>query len=113
MWKGHLLEILGLGLIVTAFTHYGNATTAWVNVVGGGVIALIGTSLWNSAGRRGFITNILGLTVMAAACIPPLTSHSRNIWLAAIAGGISWIIGHGVVASESGGPWRLKDRPIH
>ncbi len=113
MWKGHILEILGLGLIVTAFLRYDPSTTAWINVAGGAVIAVLGTSLWHTASRRGLAANVLGLTLLVTALIPPLRSHGINIWIAGLGGVMAWMLGRRVVASESGGPWRLKDRPVY
>ena len=113
MWKGHLLELLGLGLIVTAFLHYENSTTAWIDAAAGGLIALIGTSLWHQTPRRGLVANILGVVLLVMALIPQLHIHEANIWIGSIGGIIAWSLGRRVVASESGGPWRLKDRPIY
>jgi arginine exporter protein ArgO len=113
MWKGHILEILGLGLVVTAFLHYDPSTTAWINVAAGAVIAVLGTSLWHTASRRGLTANILGLALLLAALIPPLRIHHVNTWIAGLVGVMAWMLGRRVVASESGGPWRLKDRPIY
>lgn len=113
MWKGHLLELVGLGLIVTAFMHHDSSTTAWVYAGSGGLIAVVGSSLWHRTPRRGLVANILGVALMVMALIPPLRSHACAIWIAPIAGVVAWSLGRKVVASESGGPWRLKDRPIY
>lgn len=113
MWKGHLLELLGLGLIVTAFLHYDSSTTAWIDAAAGGLIALVGTLLWHYSPRRGLTANILGVALLVIALIPVCRGHSCNMWIAGIAGVIAWSLGRRVVASESGGPWRLKDRPVY
>ncbi len=113
MLKGNLLEILGLGLIVTAVMHLESSTTAWLNVGAGVLIAAIGTSLWNSASRLGMAANIVGVALMVVALIPLLRVHGFNIWIAGVAGVMAWGVGHQVAASESGGPWRLKDRPLY
>lgn len=113
MLKGNLLEILGLGLIVTAFLHLESSTTAWLNVGAGVLIAAIGTSLWPSASRLGIVANLVGVALMVAALIPLLRVHGVNTWIAGIAGALAWGVGHKVAVSESGGPWRLKDRPLY
>lgn len=111
MWKGRALEFLGLALIVTAFMHNDGSTTTLVNAVCGGAIALVGTSLWRDKQRHALVANVMGLFLIVAAFLPPLGIHAYNIWIAGCCGLVAWFVGWRVVASESGGPWRLMDRP--
>lgn len=113
MLQGRILEILGLGLIVTAFMHNDGPTTTLVNAVAGGVIALMGVFLWKEKPKPAQLTNLFGLLLLVVAFLPPLRSHAYNIWIAGCCGFGAWFVGWRVVASEKGGPWRLKDRPIY
>ncbi len=113
MWRGRLLEVLGLGLIVTAFMNFTGSTTGWIDAVAGCLIALAGTSLWRSTPRPALVANVTGLCILMAAMIPPFRSHSYNIWIATCLGLTTWVVGWHIVAAESGGPWRLKDRPVY
>ena len=113
MWRGRLLEILGLGLIVTAFMHFTGSMTGWVDAVAGCSIALIGTSLWNRYPWPALWANLAGLIVLVAALIPSYHTPATNVWVVTIVGVITWIVGLRIVAQESGGPWRLKNRPVY
>ncbi len=113
MWRGKLLEVLGLGLILTAFIHLTGSTTGWVGAVAGCLIVLVGTSLWHSIPRPATVANVAGLCLVVTALIPAFRIHGNNLWVAAIAGVITWAMGWRIVTEESGGPWRLKDRPMY
>ena len=112
MWRGRMLQILGLMLIVTAFGHYREISTSLINATTGLTIALIGSTYWPQVQRRAIFVNALGLTLLLLALIPPLQAHATNHWLAGCGGAVVLFTGWRITISESGGPWRLKDRPV-
>jgi len=113
MWQGRLLEVLGIWLVVAAFGHFGSGTNGWINIGTGIVVGLLGLLLRKIQPRLGPTAAVLGLVLMALALVPSLMVQFRQVWIDGLAGFAIWFLGWRVVASESGGPWRLKDRPVY
>jgi hypothetical protein len=112
MWKGRSLELLGLWLVVAALMHYSADSTAWINIFTGGVVAIIGASLLQSRAWQGLTAGIAGMILFFLAFVPALRVHSVNLWIDGVVGLLVWFCGWRIVASEIGGPWRLKDGPV-
>lgn len=113
MWRARLLEILGLWLMVTAFVHHSLDTTMWINIYTGGAVAIIGASLRHSSPWQGLTAGIFGLLLLFTAFLPFFRIHQVNSWVDGVGGFLVWFCGWRIVARESGGPWRLKDRPVY
>jgi hypothetical protein len=113
MWRGRVLEILGIWLIITGFMHHSVDTTAWINIITGGVVTIFGASLRNSKPWQGLTAAILGLLLLFMALVPSFRTHHINIWIDGIVGLLVWFCGWRIVSSELGGPWRLKDGPVY
>jgi len=111
MWKGRSLQMLGLWLIITAFVHHSQQTTAWINIITGSVVAGIGAHLRQSKRWQGLTGYVAGGLLILLAFVPSLTVHHVNVWIAGLAGLVIWFSGWRIVVTEHGGPWRLKDRP--
>ena len=112
MWQGRLLELLGIWLIVAAFGHYGSGTNGWINIATGFVVAGLGLFLRKLRPRLGLTVSVLGLLLMVLAFVHPLMVQFRQVWVDGLAGLAVWFCGWRAVAGESGGPWRMKDRPV-
>lgn len=112
MWKGRVLEFLGIWLIVAAFMHQGSDTTALINLVTGGAAVIVGASLKNSKPWQGVSTVIVGALLFFLAFVPSLRIHQTNLYIGGTGGLLVWFFGWRIVTSEKGGPWRLKDRPV-
>jgi len=113
MWRGRILEIIGLWLIFNAFMQRTPETTALVNMCTGGMVAILGVSLRHVNAWHGLTVGIAGALLIVMAFVSPFTVHYINLWGDLIAGILVWLCGKRIVSSEIGGPWRLKDGPVY
>ncbi len=104
---------IGLWLIVASFMHHGSDTTALINMITGGVVAIVGASLRHSKPWQGVMTVFVGAVLFITAFLPSFRIHPINQWINGIGGFLVWFCGWRMVASEMGGPWRLKDGPVY
>jgi len=112
MWLGRLIEVLSLGLIVAAFGNFGSGNNVWNNLGVGLSVFGLGFLSRRLRPRLGKATALLGLALVVVAFVPPLMVQYRQVWVDGLAGLAIWFCGWRLVAGESGGPWRLKDRPV-
>lgn len=112
MWMGRLTQVLGIGLIVAAFGQYGSANNVWINLAAGIVVSGLGLLARRLRPKLGKVIALLGLVLVVVALVPPFMVQFRQVWIDGLAGLAVWICGWRLVAGESGGPWRLKDRPV-
>jgi cell division protein FtsW (lipid II flippase) len=113
MWKGRVLELIGLWLMVTALMHHSPDSTAWINIFTGGVVAIFGASLLHSKAWQGLTAVVAGAFLFFLAFVPSFRAHNINLWVDSVVGIVVWFCGWRIVASEIGGPWRLKDGPVY
>jgi hypothetical protein len=110
LW-GRLLQIVGVGLVISAFAHFSVNTNSWVTLIGGVAIAFAGFGIRRFRPGLGVAILAVGAVLAVLAFVHPLMVQWRQIWVDGLAGVAAWLGGWWIVRSESRGPWHLGNRP--